>query len=366
VGFAISNDKEQPVTTTMHATTWNLALIGFGNVGQGFAEILKNRGDALAGEEGARFRIVAVSDLHRGAVADPNGLDPAALLSAVQSGGLLDNIPAPHRGWDALQTIEQSGADILLELSYTDLTTGEPATTHIRNALSRGMHVVTTNKGPVALHYPELAELAAANDAEIGAEGTVMSGTPVLRLATELLAGVGIQRMQGILNGTTNFILTKMESGQSYADALADAQARGFAEADPTGDVEGFDAAGKTVILANLLLGASLTLRDVDRIGITGLTQDDIAEASAAGERWKLIGTVERTASGATASVRPQRVPLSHPLAGVSGATNAITFTTDLLGDVTVVGPGAGRTETGFALLGDLLAIHRKTRPRSA
>ncbi len=340
--------------------TYRLALIGFGNVGQGFAQILRDQGASLAQRFGTQFQIVAISDLQRGSLYDPRGLDPAALLAAVAATGSLDAVPAAARGWDALRTIRESEADAVVELSYTNLQTGEPATAHLKLALETGKHVVTTNKGPIALHYPALSALARAHGKELGVEGTVMSGTPALRLGQELLAGAGLQRLQGILNGTTNYILTQMEGGATYAAALAEAQARGYAEADPAGDVEGHDAAGKVVILANLLLGAALTLPEVDRQGITGLTPADIAAAQAAGERWKLIGRVEKKDGQVTASVRPTRLPLTHPLASVSQATNALTFTTDLLGDVTLIGPGAGRLETGYALVCDLLAIDRK------
>ncbi len=340
--------------------TYRLAIIGFGNVGQGFASILRDQGEVLAQRFGARFQIVAVCDLFKGSVADDNGLDPATLLASIAATNKLDRISAPHRDWNALQTIERSNADIVVELSYTDLKTGEPAITHLRRALELGKHVITTNKGPIALKYPELKALADAHNVEIGAEGTVMSGTPSLRMAQELLAGAGVRKVQGIINGTTNYILTQMEAGAPYAEALADAQAKGYAEADPTGDVEGFDAAGKVVILANLLMGQALTLNDVDRTGITQLTPDDIAAANAAGERWKLIGRVESVEGRVSASVKPTRLPITHPLASVGGATNAITFTTDLLGDVTLIGPGAGRIETGYAIVSDLLAIHRK------
>lgn len=340
--------------------TYRLALIGFGNVGQGFAQILSERGELLAQQFGLRLQIVAVSDLLKGSLYDPHGLDAAALLQAVKTSGKLDAVAAPHHGWDALRTIAESNADAVIELSYTDLKTGEPAISHLRKAIESRKHVVTTNKGPIALRYPELKALADANGVDIGVEGTVMSGTPSLRLGSELLAAAGITRIQGIINGTTNYILSQMESGASYADALAEAQAKGYAEADPTGDVEGFDAAGKVVILANLLMGQSLSMADVDRTGITRLTPQDIASAKDAGERWKLIGKVERVDGTVQASVRPTRLLVSHPLASVGGATNAITFSTELLGDVTLVGPGAGRLETGYALIGDLLALHRK------
>lgn len=339
--------------------SYRLALIGFGNVGQGFAQILHERGDYLERQFGARFQIVAVSDMLKGSLYSPEGLSAGELLAAARTEGSLKHLPAPHQGWDAQRTIAESNADVMIEITYTNLETGEPALSHIRLALERGMHVCTTNKGPIALHYPELSDLAAKNHAEIGVEGTVMSGTPAVRLGRELLAGSGVRKIQGIFNGTTNYILSQMESGCSYAEALADAQQRGYAEADPTGDVEGYDAAGKVVILASLLLGASLEMGDVSRQGITGLTSDDIASAKANGERWKLIGTVEMAGERVRGRVEPLRLPLSHLLAGVGGATNAVTYTTELLGDVTLVGPGAGRLATGYALIGDLLGIHR-------
>lgn len=340
--------------------TFRLALIGFGNVGQGFAQILHDRGDWLAKRFGLRLSIVAVDDMQRGSLYAPDGLVPQALLSAIETVGHLNDLPATHHGWDVHRTITDSNADVVLELTYTNLQTGEPATTHIRWALESGKHVVTTNKGPIALHFPELHQLARSRNLEIGVEGTVMSGTPTLRLGREVLAAAGIQRIQGILNGTTNYILTQIEAGASYASALAEAQAKGYAEADPTGDVEGYDAAGKVVILANLLLDAPLALADVDRTGITAISAEDFEQARASGKCWKLLGTLERVNGQIKASVRPTLLDRAHPLAGVKGATNALIYSTDLLGEVTVSGPGAGRRETGFALISDLLAMGRQ------
>jgi homoserine dehydrogenase len=341
-------------------TTHNLALIGFGTVGQGLAEILLAKGDELEARYGVRFRIVAVSDLLKGSLYDPNGLDLGALLHAARETGKLDVYPANASlatGWDSLRTIRESNADTVVEISWTDVQTGQPAIEHVKAAFASGKHAVLTNKGPVALAYRELADLAAASNVRFRFEGTVMSGTPTIRLAQSALAGCEILEIKGILNGTTNYILTQMESGQSYAGALAEAQRLGYAEADPTADVEGWDAAGKTVILANVLLGGDLRVADVDRTGISGLTLADVEAGRAAGERWKLIARVWQEDNVTRASVRPTRLPLSHPLAGVSGAVNACTYTTDLLGDVTLVGPGAGRMETGYAVLGDLLDI---------
>lgn len=341
-------------------TTHRLALIGFGTVGQGLAEILLDKDDTLAQQYGVRFQIVAVSDLLKGNLYQPSGLNLATLLDTVRRTGKLDAYPTAaglHRDLDSLSAVRQSNADTVVEVSWTDVQTGEPAISHVRAAFESGKHAVLTNKGPVALAYRELAQLAAARKVQFRFEGTVMSGTPAIRLARRALAGCRIDEIRGILNGTTNFILTQMETGQSFADALSEAQRLGYAEADPTADIEGWDAAGKIVILANVLMDGNLSVADVDRTGISELTPKDIAAARNAGERWKLLARVW-TQSGVTrASVQPTRVPLSHPLAGVGGAINAVTFTTDLLGDVTLVGPGAGRTETGYAVLGDLLDI---------
>lgn len=339
--------------------TYKLLMVGFGNVGQGFAQILRDQADELAARYQIKVVIVAVCDLLKGSIHRPEGFDPAELLDTIQASKNLETLDAAAKGWSALQAIAESGADVLVELSYTDLKTGEPAVSHVRQALQHGMHAITSNKGPVALHYPELAALAAEKGLQFGIEGSVMSGTPSLRLGSELLGAAGIGKIQGIVNGTTNYILSQMEEGATYADALAEAQAKGYAEADPTGDVEGFDAAGKVVILANVLMGAKISMADVDRQGITALTPEHISDARAEKMRWKLIASVEKTANGIAASVKPTLVPVTHPLASVSGATNAITFTTELLGDVTLIGPGAGRLATGYAVLEDLLAIHR-------
>ncbi len=342
------------------ATTHKLALIGFGTVGQGLAEILLAKGDALTARYGVRFQIVAVSDLMKGSLYNPAGLNLAALLDTVRRTGKLEEYPpsrALFTGWDSLETIRETNAETVVEISWTDVQTGQPAISHVKAAFESGKNAVLTNKGPIALAYRELADMARQHQAHLRFEGTVMSGTPVIRFARTALPGCDILEIKGILNGTTNYILTQMEAGQSYADALAEAQRLGYAEADPTADVEGWDAAGKSVILANVLMNGDLKVAGVDRTGISALTLADVEAAKAAGERWKLIARVWQDGGATEASVQPTRIPLSHPLAGVGGAINACTFTTDLLGDVTLVGPGAGRMETGYAVLGDLIDI---------
>ncbi|MBJ88314.1 MAG: homoserine dehydrogenase [Woeseia sp.] len=338
---------------------YKLAIIGFGNVGQGLAEILATKTSLLSERYGVDIRIVAVCDLLKGSIAEPEGFDPQLILDHVRSNGDLKQFPAAYKDWDARETIEKSGANVLIELSYTDLETGEPALSHIIQALQLGMNVATTNKGPAALHFPKLLALCESHGGRIGVEGTVMSGTPTLTLGMNSLIAAGITKIQGILNGTTNYILGEMEKGAEYSAALEDAQARGYAEADPTGDVDGHDAAAKVVILANLVMGQSMTMEDVNCVGIRGLTKTDIKAARDKDQRWKLIGTVDKEGDVIQGSVKPARVNSDHPLHGISGATNAITFSTELLGDITLIGPGAGRIETGYALIGDILSFSR-------
>ncbi len=342
-------------------TQYKLAIIGFGNVGQGLAKILKDKHLFLKNKFNVDIRIVAVCDLYKGSVADPKGIDPAMLLSHIESQGDLNNFGEINTHWNAEETIAKSGADILVELAYTDLKTGEPALSHLKQAMNKGMHISMTNKGPVALHFPELKKIAAKNKVKIGIEGTVMSGTPSLNLATEMLLPAGITKIKGILNGTTNYILGEMEAGADYESALKQAQELGYAEANPAGDVEGHDAAAKVVILGNLLMDLSLSLSDVDCTGINNLTADDIKQATDSHKHWKLIGTVEKSETGYIASVKPEMLTNDHPLAAISGATNAITYTTELMGDITLIGPGAGRLETGYAIIEDILTIHKNS-----
>ena len=337
-----------------------IALVGFGTVGQGLAEIMRDKAAELRQQQGFEAQIVAVATRSRGMLYCADGLDITALLKAIEGGNLshYPDQPNLHRSWDARRVARDSNADVLVEASPSNLETGQPALDVCQVALTYGKHVVLANKGPVAVAYDELQALAQQQCKALLFEATVMAGTPSLRLGLEALAGCRILEARGILNGTTNYILTQMEEEKSYAQALAQAQQLGYAEADPTADVDGWDAAAKAIIVAAALFHKKLTFAEMDVKGISGITEDDVASAHAAGERWKLIARV--TPEGG--SVQPMRISANHPLAGVSGATNAITYVTDLLGEVTLVGAGAGRQQTGFGLLSDLLAIGRMYR----
>ncbi len=339
--------------------TQKIALVGFGTVGQGLCEILLEKERVLKDSYGYEYKIVAICDPKFGTVHDANGLPIRELLETAKSGAAFS---ANLVDWDAETMIRESGADVMCELAFTNLEDGEPALSHCKAAFRSGVHVATSNKGPAALAYREMHDLAQKHGVKFLIEGTVVSGTPILNLAEGPLAGCSISAVRGILNGTTNYILTQMEEGKSYEDALSKAQELGYAEADPTGDVEGYDARAKVAILTNVVMGRDLSLDQIACEGITNITPEDIASAQSQGARWKLIGATELVDGIVTASVKPEMVPLSHPLAGIRGATNALTFSTDLLGDITIVGPGAGRKETGFSILADLLFIHREAR----
>jgi len=339
-----------------------IAFIGFGVVGQGLAEQLLELKDELKMNHGFEYQVVAISDKVKGSVYDENGLDLQKLLDLVRSTDKIDDYPSGIKGLDSLKTITDTNANMIVEVSWTDINTGEPAVSHLKAAFNSKKHVVMTNKGPIALVVNEMQALAKKNNVELRFEGTVLAGTPAINLGTYNLAASKISKIQGIVNGTTNYILTEMEvNGLGFNEALKQAQELGYAEADPTADVEGYDALGKVVILSNVLMGANITKDQVPCQGITKITSEDVEVAKKEGKRWKLIASTTLAEDGSVdAYVRPEKVLLSHPLAAVSGPINALTFTTKYLGDITIVGPGAGKEATGYALLTDILDINRK------
>ncbi|WP_017729413.1 homoserine dehydrogenase [Halalkalibacterium ligniniphilum] len=339
-----------------------LALLGFGTVGQGLAEILVKKEHELMEQVHFKGEIVAISDMMKGSLYHPEGLNIEKALEIVNETGKLDaypDTPGLIRGLDSFQTITETNAQTIVEVTFTDVKTGQPAIDHCKTAFQAGKNVVMSNKGPVALAYEELSTLAAKNGVSWGFEGTVMSGTPALRMPLATLAGNEIFEISGILNGTTNFILSKMEQGSSYEEALQEAQQRGYAEADPTSDVEGYDARYKIVILANLLMSAKIKVEDVLCNGITGLTRVEMEEAKKEGYRWKLIARAKKVKGNVVATVKLEKLKQSDPLASIEGAINAVTYECDLAGPITLCGPGAGKIETGYSLLIDLINIER-------
>ncbi len=335
-----------------------LILVGFGTVGRGVAESLLAV-DPVLSASGFEPRVVAVVDPVVGSVRCEGGFDLATLLGLADAGEPLTDHPGAEPLADLAEVLERAEGDVLVELTPTDLRTGEPGLSHVRAALEAGLHVVTTNKGPIALAYRELSDSARSAGVQLLFEGTVLAGTPVLNLCAAGLMGAGIRSIRGVVNGTCNFILTEMEGGTGYAEALVEAQRLGYAEADPSADVEGWDAAAKVLILANCVLGADLEIGDVRRTGITGLTVGDIEAARAHGKTWRLVARIGRSDNGWDAAVAPEEVDREDPVGSLTGPSNLLVFDTEALGEVTITGPGAGRRATGHAVLADLLAVHR-------
>lgn len=335
----------------------SLALIGFGHVGQGLASLILERRERLLAQWDLELNVTSICDQRRGVIDDPNGLDLQACLDRIQRDQRLSE--GTVSGGQALDVIRSTSADIVVEATYTDLNDGEPALSHVCTALECGKHVATTNKGPVALAYDKVMKTARACDREFRFEGTVMAGTPVISIFRYGLPATQINQIKGVLNGTTNFMLTEMEQGLSFYQALKRAQDLGYAEVNPDKDVEGWDTLAKVMILSNVIWGHQLNINDVARKGITHVTAGEIKNALAQGKLWKLLGVAERAGDYVRAQVAPELVSLFDPLAGAKGATNALTIKTDSIGPLHVMGPGAGRREASYALLSDILDIMR-------
>ncbi len=352
-----------------------LSLIGFGTVGQGLVELLTEKRDWLRAQYALDVSLVSVASARQGYIYRAEGLDGSLLLERLRVGAPLRTYPGACHWATALEGLRataaeaQGGAEVLAEVTGTNLQDAEPGLSHIRLALQQGRHVITANKGPGALAASELFALARQQGVLLRMESTVMAGTPVLSTLREGLAGARILALRGILNGTTNYILTAMSAGRSYADALAEAQAAGYAEADPTADVEGYDALAKTLILAALVFGRALKPTAVRRRGITAITAEQVKAAQQQGRRIKLIASLRLAtdtveSAPLEASVEPVALEMSDPLAHVDGVMNALTVESDTLERVTISGPGAGRRQTAQGLLADLIAIASATAGR--
>ena len=320
---------------------FRIALIGLGAVGRGILEALSQKDLGLV--------LTGVADSRSGEIC-PEGITPAALLQRKKSTGLCGD-----RSVTAEDVVRKAPYDVLVEVSPTNAVTGEPATGFITAALSRGCHVVTSNKGPIALHYHELHDMAVRGGVSLRFEATVAGAIPILHTLHESLGGNEVRALYGVLNGTCNYILTRMaEEGLSYRQALDEARALGYAEADPTYDVKGIDAAIKLVILANTVWKRHITLDDIDITGIDLLTEEALRLAEEQDATIRLIGEIIPGKN--IYRLSPRIIPRHHPLV-VHGSLNAIILRTDLAGDLVFSGKGAGSLETASAVLGDILSI---------
>jgi homoserine dehydrogenase len=343
----------------------DLALVGFGHVGRRFARLLGEQRDRLASGDGVSCRITGISTRRHGAVYDAGGVDVPAALTQIEAGRSL-----PGRDLDVIDRLGASDADlrVMIETTTLDIAAGQPAIDHVLRAIAAGCHAVTANKGPAAFAYAELSRAAAAAGVSFRFEGAVMDGVPIFNLVRETLPGIEILGFRGVINSTTNSILTALEDGEAFGPALSRMQAAGIAEADPSLDVDGWDAAAKTAALANVLMDARITPHDVRREGIGEASAEPARRARAQGKRLRLVASARRVAGGAVdASVRPTELPGDDLLAGLRGQANALVLQTDLLGEIAITQLDGSLTQTAYALLSDLLSICRgRPVPRGA
>ena len=340
---------------------YKIAIIGLGVVGTGFLKLLAEKGEILKERYGLSADVVAVCDKVRGSIYNPDGIDISIVLAESPESPRL----AGERGLSSFDIIAKPDVDVVVEATPTNLKTGGVGLEHARLALGKGKHFISTNKAPPAIAYKELKGLADKNNVYYGYEGTVLSGTPAISLAIDGLPATSFASVRGVLNGTTNFMLERMElDGMGFDEALAMAQSLGYAESNPSADVDGWDACAKVVILANNILGANITPEDVSVTGMRTVTLEDVQKAKAQGKRIKMVGSVMYNGSGAIkAKVSPEVLDADDPLYSIKGVNNAIAFETDTTETVTVIGPGAGGRSAGYAMLYDLVELHRRLEP---
>ena len=355
--------------------TIDLALIGFGHVGQRFVELLCSEQQKLQETHGMTWRVVGIATRHHGLAADINGLDVKQALVNARNNDSLDALHDASTGThpknpeglikylasQKRQSTHPHRPLVVVETTTLDIQHGEPAIEYVRTSISVGAHVITTNKGPAAFAYRELVDYASSVGVSFLTEGAVLDGIPVFNFVRETLPGIKILGFRGVVNATTNQILTDIEAGLDGAAALTKMQAAGIAEADASLDVDGWDATAKTAALINVLMERRTTPHASDRIGIGAVSKDAIQRAKHQGHRIKLVASAKRTTSDQIVGrVAPNELPFDDPLAQLHGMSNAVILTTDILGDIMIGELSSGLTHTAYALLSDLVTLHRR------
>ena len=340
-------------------THYHLALLGFGNVGQAFLRLLQHKKDLLLNDHRLSFSVTGIATGRHGMAINPQGIDIELALQLISTGGKLDSLSSHPPLVDTIEFIRNCDADVLFENTPVNYVSGQPAVSYLRTALQAGMHAITANKGPVVHAYQELTDLAKKHGRKFYFESDVMDGAPIFSLFRESLPATSLHAFYGILNSTTNLILTRMENGDSFDGALAYAQSIGLAETDPSGDIDGWDAAVKVAALITVLMGIPFKPTDVERTGIRSLTTDDIFQALKQGKRWKLVCTARREGASVLARVRPELVGTDSPVYGVNGTSSIVTFETDVLPQLSIVEGNPGPETTAYGLLADFINATR-------
>jgi homoserine dehydrogenase len=334
----------------------NLALLGFGHVGRAFGRLLLERRNWLLKEFGLEWKVTGIATSNHGLCIDPAGLP---LRKVLQSRGDLDRFNNGPACASISDFIRQCGADVLFEMTVLDLS-GEPAATHIREALQAGLHVVTVNKGPVASQFRPLTRLARLRGVRFLYEGTVMDGAPVFNLVRQTLPSTRILSLCGILNSTTNYILTQLEQGTSFDAALHYVQEQGIAEADPSLDLDGWDATVKLSILIQAMMGAQVKPEEIRREGISDDTGKLVRAAVRRDRRIRLVARAYRQGGKVVGKVEPEELEVFDPLAAVRGLSNILILNTDTMRELAIVENNPSVQQTAFALFSDLVTLLRR------
>ncbi|HJS18703.1 MAG TPA: homoserine dehydrogenase [Anaerolineales bacterium] len=342
---------------------YHLSFIGFGNVARALIRLLERKRELLTQKYDITYSITGIATGHHGFAVNPEGIDTHKALELVESGKSIFPL-STFQANNSISVIQNSRADVMFENSPVNTQTGQPALDHIRLALNLGQHAITANKGPVVHGYRELTELANSKGKSFRFESTVLGGAPVFSVFREAFPLAELTSFKGILNATTNIILSRMENGESYEDAVRYCQSVGVAETDPTNDVDGWDAAIKVAALVTVLMDASrpFTPQQVDPTGIRGITPEMIANAKAEGKRYKLVCSVEKVDDQIRASVAPELVDALSPLYGMMNSSTGVTFRTDVLPDYSITvsereSMSGGPVETAYGLFADFINV---------
>jgi homoserine dehydrogenase len=331
-----------------------VAFLGFGNVGQALGRLFLQKQAEIQARYNLTYRATGIMTGRHGAALDPNGLDLERALALAAAGEDINQLSKAGSKY-ALDFIQRCGSEVLFENTPVNYASGQPAIQHLETALQAGMHAITANKGPVVHAYQHLSELAHQKGRRFFFESTVMDGAPIFSLFRGALPGSQLNSFKGILNSTTNLILTRMETGESFEQAVAYAQKIGIAETDPSGDVDGWDAAIKVSALVTVLMGIPLKPEQVNRTGIRDISQKMIQDASRQQLRYKLVCAAKREKDHVTARVAPELVAASSPLYSVEGTSSIVQFETDVLGPLSIVEADPGPDTTAYGLFADFL-----------
>lgn len=334
-----------------------IAILGFGNVGQAFAKLLINKQNEIIVNNSCNVQVVAISTNSKGSLVNENGINLEKAILDIEKLNRFDENNEDFSKFNSMEIANKVNYDILIELTPLQIFTGQPATDHIKTALNRKKHAISANKGPIAWSYESLRELAIKNEVLFYYETTVMDGTPIFNLVDETLKYCKVTEVNGILNSTTNFVLEELSKGKDYDDVIKEGKIRGFVEADPSMDIEGWDAAAKTAALLNVLMRSNITPKDVERKGIEDITYEKIKEAENRGNVIKLLCNGKIENGKVKAKVYPEEINKGSLLSSITGTSSVVSITTDLMGTISIVEHEPEIEQTAYGVFSDLIRV---------